>query len=38
MLLDLSRKYSSYEIDGVPGISSVAPDGIKVSTCLSCDV
>jgi len=32
MLLDLSRKYGSYEIDGVPGNFSVAPDGIKVST------
>jgi len=32
MLLDLSRKYSDSEIDGMPGNSSVAPDGIKVTT------
>ena len=31
MLLDPSRKYSGYKIDGVPGNFSVAPDGIKVS-------
>ena len=32
MILDQPRKYGSYEIDGVPGNFSAAPDGIKVST------
>ena len=32
MILDLPRKYGSYEIRGVPGNFSPAPDGIKVST------
>ncbi|KIM64323.1 hypothetical protein SCLCIDRAFT_1213422 [Scleroderma citrinum Foug A] len=30
MILDQPRKYGSYEIDGVPGNFSAAPDGIKL--------
>ena len=32
MILDQQRECNWYEIDGVPGNFSSAPDGIKVST------
>ena len=32
MILNRPRKNCSYEINGVPGNFSAAPDGIKVST------